>query len=223
MERVIPEGSEEQLLDQGLRELGIEPVETIIHAFGILLEELLLWNSRTNLVGTSDRREIIVRHILDSLSVYHLLSHRKGTILDIGAGAGFPSLPLAIVSPYRDIAAVEKRRRRAAFLQNVQSRLGLHNFRVFERDVRELGERFDIVVARAVGPLPVLYTLARRVLKERAVIIAFKGKIEEIDREMKSLEEKMKGSGDHNIRIQRVKVPHLKEEERNVVIIEMAG
>jgi 16S rRNA G527 N7-methylase RsmG len=101
--------------------------------------------------------------------------------------------------------------------------LGLTGYRVVERDVRDVHEVFDVILARAVGELPLLYTLANNAIKEGTVIIAFKGKITEIDREMKSLREKVKGDGGHNIRIQRVQVPHLKEEERNIVIIEMAS
>jgi len=74
-----------------------------------------------------------------------------------------------------------------------------------------------------VGELSVLYTLAARVVKEGSVIIAYKGRLSEIDREMKGLQEKVRGKQEYTVRIQRVQVPHLSEEERNIVIIEMAG
>ena len=84
-------------------------------------------------------------------------------------------------------------------------------------------EAFDVVLARGVGELHLIHRLVANLVKEGTMIIAFKGKITEIDREMKNLREKIKGSGEHNIRIQRVQVPHLTEEERNIVIIEMAS
>ncbi len=214
---------ERELMGEGLRELGIVPTSGILDSFLLFIDELARWNKKTNLIGHIDRDQIIIRHILDSLTVYRLLPSRKGSILDLGAGAGFPSLPLAIVDPSLSITAVEKRRRRAAFLENMRTLLRLPAYRVIERDVRDVKEAFDIILARAVGELPVLYTLAKNAIKEGTVIIAFKGKISEIDREMKNLQEKVQREGDHNIRIQRVQVPHLKEEERNIVIIEMAN
>jgi 16S rRNA (guanine527-N7)-methyltransferase len=212
-----------ELLREGLYELGIEPAPEIVHALSLFIEELVRWNERTNLVGTLERDQIVIRHILDSLTVYPLLAGRKGSILDIGAGAGFPSLPLAVVDGGLRFTAVEKRRRRAAFLRAAAVLLGLRNYRVVEGDVRDLRERFETVLARAVGELSDLLGLAARVIKEGTMIIAFKGKISEIDREMKSLEERVRIEGRHNIRIQRVQVPHLREEERNIVIIEMAS
>jgi 16S rRNA (guanine527-N7)-methyltransferase len=211
---------ESTLLESGLTSLGIQPSHLLLESFNIYIDELLVWNKKTNLVGTHVRIEIITRHILDSLTVYDLLKQRNGSILDIGAGAGFPSLPLAIVDRRFPITAVERRRKRAAFLENMGTLLHLENFRVIQGDVNELGSRFDIILARAVGELQALYTIAKRVMKERAVIIAFKGKITEINKEMKRLQEKVRNDKDVHLRIQRVQVPHLEEEERNIVIIE---
>jgi 16S rRNA (guanine527-N7)-methyltransferase len=206
-----------------MKELGIEVRPHTVESLLRFLDEVVRWNGKTNLIGSASRNSIIVRHVLDSLTVYRLLAQKKGSILDMGAGAGFPSVPLAIVDPSLSITAVEKRRRRAAFLVHVSALLGLSAFRVIERDVREVHEAFDIILARAVGELHLLRNLAVNVVKEGTVIIAFKGRITEIDKEMKNLREKVKGGGEHNIRIQRVQVPHLKEEERNIVIIEMAS
>ncbi len=208
------------LLENGLTSLGIQPSSKLLKSFVLFIDELLVWNKKTNLVGTHDRIEIITKHIFDSLSIYDLLKGRKGSILDIGAGAGFPSLPLSIVDGTFPITAVERRRKRAAFLENTGILLHLDNFRVFHGDVRELGSRFDIILARAVGELQALYTMAKKVMKEKALIIAFKGKITEINREMKRLQEKVRKEKDVHLRIQRVQVPHLEEEERNIVIIE---
>jgi 16S rRNA (guanine527-N7)-methyltransferase len=216
-------GHERELLSEGLIELSLVPRPKILDSFLLFIDELIRWNRKTNLIGSTSRDQIIIRHIFDSLTVYRLLPSKKESILDLGAGAGFPSLPLAIVDPSLCITAVEKRRRRAAFLESMRTLLGLTGYRVVERDVRDVHEVFDVILARAVGELPLLYTLANNAIKEGTVIIAFKGKITEIDREMKSLREKVKGDGGHNIRIQRVQVPHLKEEERNIVIIEMAS
>jgi len=217
---VIDQAEPFAILRNGLHSLGIAHTETILNSFRIFLEELILWNKKTNLVGTSDPCEIITRHILDSLTVYDLLKNTKKSILDVGAGAGFPSIPLSIVERNMRISAVERRKKRAAFLKNISSMLGLEHYSVLERDIREVTAHYDIILSRGVGELVLLYKLSKRVVKENALIIAFKGKITEINREMERLKESINDEDDLSLRVQKVKVPYLDEEERNIVIIE---
>lgn len=212
--------SDRDLLLNGLLKLGIRATQKVLDLFSIYIEELLLWNRKTNLIGTTDSREIIVRHILDSLSVYHLLKAKKGSILDIGAGAGFPSIPLAIVDETLSICAVERRRKRASFLKNAAVLLGIQSLSVLECDVRDVKGGYDIIIARGVGELALLYDLTKGLVKEKSMIIAFKGKIREIEKEVARLKGKAAKNKDMNLHIQKVKVPYLDEEERNIVIIE---
>jgi 16S rRNA (guanine527-N7)-methyltransferase len=216
---------ERGLLENGLIRLSIyheatHPPYEVTRKFSAFLHELLLWSGSTNLMGTTDRSEIIVRHILDSLTVYHLLKNRKGSILDVGAGAGFPSIPLKIVEPGLEIYAVERRRKRASFLRNVSVVLSLENYFVIEGDVRNVKGSYDTVLVRGVGELLLIHELTKRVVKEKAMIIAFKGKITEIEKEVARLKGKASAEKDYSLQIQKVKVPYLDEEERNIVIIE---
>jgi 16S rRNA (guanine527-N7)-methyltransferase len=215
-----PERDRRHLLERGLRILGIEPAERTLDLLCLFIDELLLWNGKMNLVGTSDVRDIVVRHVLDSLSVYPFIKHVKEPILDIGAGAGFPSVPLAIVDESLTLRGVERRKKRAAFLNNAAVILRLSNFRVLECDVRELKDRYRVVLARGVGELLLLYGLVRKILEERAMIIAFKGKMSEIEKEVGRLKSKVRLDKDVNLHIQKVDVPYLDDEERNIVIIE---
>jgi len=194
-------------------------IEEKIDLFSQFIEELFLWNGKTNLIGRASIRDVIIRHILDSLSVYYLLKNKKASILDIGAGAGFPSVPLAVVDNTLSICAVEKRYKRASFLKNVAVLLRLGNFSVIEGDVKDIKGSYDIVLARGVGELLLLYELTKKILKEKAMIIAFKGKITEIEKEVSRLKRK-NSNKEMNLNIQHVKVPYLDEEERNIVIIE---
>jgi 16S rRNA (guanine527-N7)-methyltransferase len=209
-----------RLLAGGMREMGIPFGEGTIEKIDLFLRELLRWNRKTNLIGKSDVETIILRHVLDSLSCFRLLESPDRTILDVGAGAGFPSVVLALIDPSRSIDAVERRGKRAAFLRNVACILGLERFRVIQADARELDERYDIVLFRAVGDLESLYGISRRVVKEDGMIIAFKGKISEINREMERLRESVGPEEDLRMRVEKVKIPHLSDEERNIVIIE---
>ncbi len=214
------QNSGRDLLTEGLTVLRIETTEKVLDSLLLFIEELVLWNRKTNLIGTSDETEIITRHILDSLTVYPLLKDRKGSILDIGAGAGFPSIPLAIVDETLSICAVERRRKRASFLRNAVLLLGTGNLTVLECDARDVKGRFEIIMARGVGELALLYELSKGLLKERSMIIAFKGKITEIEKEVSRLKGKQAENKDFNLHIHKVKIPSLEEEERNIVIIE---
>jgi 16S rRNA (guanine527-N7)-methyltransferase len=209
-----------KLLSEGMAALKIDAPPEAIGALMLFIEELLLWNRKTNLIGTSDKTEIIQRHILDSLTVYPLLKPYKGPILDIGAGAGFPSVPLAVVDKTLSICAVERRRKRASFLRNAAAILGLNNLTVLECDARNVKGRYAAVMARGVGELALLYDLSKGFLKEKSMIIAFKGKITEIEKEVSRLKGKQTENEDYNLNIQKVKIPGLDEEERNIVIIE---
>jgi 16S rRNA (guanine(527)-N(7))-methyltransferase RsmG len=211
---------ERDILIDGLERIGVAHDRIMIERFSTFIEELSRWNRRTNLVGTQDIEGIITRHILDSLSLYRLLKAGNKSILDIGTGAGFPSIPLKIADPSLSITVCERRQKRAAFLQNVLTLLRFCDIEVEARDVREIPARFDIVLARGVGDLEEIVSLSRDVVKESGMIIAFKGKINEIEREMARLKRAQGADERMHIDIQRVTVPYLEKEERNIVIIQ---
>jgi 16S rRNA (guanine527-N7)-methyltransferase len=112
-----------------------------------------LWSSRTNLVSCGSARELVERHFLDSLAVAPLLPE-AGIIVDLGTGAGFPGLPLAIVRPAQRFVLVESRRRRVSFLHEVRRTLGMANVEVVESRAEEVPSQFEhgarSVVSRAV-------------------------------------------------------------------------
>jgi 16S rRNA (guanine(527)-N(7))-methyltransferase RsmG len=212
--------NEREILIDGLKRLGVAYNSLMIERFSTFIEEISRWNRRTNLVGTQDTEGIITRHILDSLSLYRLLKVGNKSILDIGTGAGFPSIPLKIAAPSLSITVCERRQKRAAFLQNVLTLLGFCDIGVEAKDVREISVRFDIVLARGVGDLEEIISLSRGVVKENGMIIAFKGKITEIEREMARLKQSRGADERMHIDIQRVTVPYPEKEERNIVIIQ---
>jgi len=144
------------------------------------------------------------------------------TILDIGSGAGFPGLPLAIIWNGYKVTAVERRNKRAGFLRNVSNLLGLRNFEVIEKDVKDLNRnlKYDIITARGLGSLNQIYDLSKNHLKEETMIIAFKGKINELKKEVEKLREKIDDKDKIGVHIEEVKIPNLDDEERHLVIIE---
>jgi 16S rRNA (guanine527-N7)-methyltransferase len=165
-------------LTGGALELGIRLSIQQRAAFAIYLETLLLWASRLSLTGARTADEIVKRHILDSLSVTRYV--RPGDKLaDLGSGAGFPGVSLAIACPDSRVVLIESRRKRANFLREVARRCQLNNVDVLEERVEEVAARqpgsFDLVVSRAVWPVADFLRLCRLLLRSAGLAVAMKG------------------------------------------------
>ncbi len=158
------------LLQDGAREFGIELSAEQIDRFNAYYEHLVEWNARINLTAITGYSQVEVLHFLDSLSVARAL--RPGgldgkKLIDVGAGAGFPGLPLAIAFPELNVTLLEATGKKALFLDFVSRALGLPNVAVLKGRAEELGhrpehrEQYDFATARAVAEMRTLveYTL----------------------------------------------------------------
>ncbi|MFQ5946937.1 MAG: 16S rRNA (guanine(527)-N(7))-methyltransferase RsmG [Anaerolineae bacterium] len=153
-----------ELLREGARSWGMELGSAQLKAFDLYREWLLTWNRRLNLTRITEPAEVEVLHFLDSLSCLLVLDPLPaGTrLIDVGAGAGFPGIPLKIMVPGLELALLEATAKRSRFLEAVAEALGLSPVEVIQARAEEAGqhpdyrERYDVGVARAVGPLPVL-------------------------------------------------------------------
>jgi 16S rRNA (guanine527-N7)-methyltransferase len=131
-----------------------------------LRHELLDWNTRVNLTAITDPEEVLLRHFLDSLSLLEVYRSERARVLDIGAGAGFPGLPLKIARPQWEVVLLEATGKKVNFQRHVIELLGLHNIEAIHGRAEELARRaeyrasFDLVTARAVAALPVLLEYA---------------------------------------------------------------
>lgn len=172
-----------ELLKEGARDWGIALRSDQLSAFEVYREWLLTWNRRLNLTRITEPAEIEVRHFLDSLSCLSILDPLPtGTrLIDVGTGAGFPGIPLKIVIPGLDLGLLEARGKRARFLEAVVEALGLEPVEVIQARAEEVGqhpdyrERYDVAVARAVGPLPILLELALPLVRVGGVVVAQRG------------------------------------------------
>ena len=144
--------------------------------YALLLDELERWNKKLNLTAIRDREEMLRSHIQDSLSARRLLHGQR--ILDVGTGAGFPGLPLAIAEPQRQFDLVDSNNRKIMFVQHVAGLLGLDNVTAVKARTEDYapGYRFDTVIARAVATVPRLLGLAGHHVGEDGVFIALKGR-----------------------------------------------
>ncbi len=149
--------------------------------FDLYWEELLFWNRKINLVSARDAEEIWSRHFPDSLSLAPFLGNNRSRVIDLGAGAGFPALPLKIVFPDLDVYLVESSRKKASFLKGLIRKLGLPGARVINERVEALTGReefrhtFDLVISRAAFKLPGLIKMAACFLKANGLLLALKG------------------------------------------------
>jgi 16S rRNA (guanine527-N7)-methyltransferase len=141
-----------------------------------LLEELAHWNRQFNLTGITDLESMVSHHVLDSLAVHR---HLYGAaIADVGTGAGFPGLPLALVNPERRFTLIDSNGKKIRFVSHAMRAMGLMNVEPLQTRIETLRpERpFDTVVARAFAPLPELLQTVAPLCGSETRVLAMKGK-----------------------------------------------
>ena len=160
----------------GVRSLGQELAEESIEKFARLLCELERWNARINLTAIREPREMISGHLLDSLAIRPLI-HGK-SLIDIGTGAGFPGLPIAITEPGLIVELLDSNARKIGFVQHVIGDLDISNATAVRSRAENYapGKRFDTVIARALASIPRLIELGGHLVAEKGVMLALKGR-----------------------------------------------
>ncbi len=146
--------------------------------FQILVE----WNTKINLTAITDKNEVYLKHFYDSLAPIFqgLIKNEPIHLLDIGAGAGFPSLPMKILFPHLEITIIDSLNKRIHFLQYLANELDLTKVHFYHGRAEDFAHqatfraKFDVVTARAVAKLPVLSELTIPYLKLNGRLIALK-------------------------------------------------
>jgi 16S rRNA (guanine527-N7)-methyltransferase len=206
---------ERELLARGAAELGVRLDESQIGALLALIDELERANAQFNLTAIRDRAGMLSKHLIDSLSVQPFL--RGGRVADVGTGAGFPGLPLAIANPTRHFALIEATGKKARFVENTARQVGVKNVEI----VNERAERyrpfepFDTVIARALASLADFVAYAGHLCAPDGRLLAMKGR--RPDEEISALPKSFRVLAVH-----RVKLPGL-DDERHLVEISPAG
>lgn len=163
-------------LDAGLAALGLDPalLGTPLLAYLALLDR---WNRTYNLTAIRDPREMVGKHLLDSLAMHPYLD--AGSLADLGTGAGLPGIPLAIAKPGLRVTLVESNGKKARFLREAVRTLGLSNARVAETRAEALDEpgAYDAITARALATLPLIIELGGHLLKPGGRLLAMKGAV----------------------------------------------
>jgi 16S rRNA (guanine527-N7)-methyltransferase len=207
---------------EGLEQLEIPFSAEQIIKVQIFLEELERWNRRYGLVSRRDakdrqldRRQLIVRHVLDSLAAWATVKalDQRRQVADVGSGAGFPGIPLAVFLPDSRFTLLEPSAKKAAFLRNAAILANLENVEVAEIRLQEVRRRFDLVVFRAFSPLPRVLPDLQRILEPNGAVIAYKGKRSRVLEELAA-----SGLDLQRLRIVAVRVPFLAEERHLIVV-----
>jgi 16S rRNA (guanine527-N7)-methyltransferase len=168
--------AEETLLRPWFGELTEDELASRLRALALYLETLRRWNEVCGLVGPRESERLVPRHVLPSLALAGRLPP-EASLLDVGSGAGFPGLVIALRRPQRRVVLVERNGKKARFLEHVARKLELGGLTVAHDDVRHLREApFDAITARAWGPAPELVAASRHLAHETTVWYLLKGR-----------------------------------------------
>jgi len=181
-------------------------------AFVRLLEK---WNRVTNLTAVRDPLEMVPRHILDSLAVVPFLT--RGSLLDVGTGAGLPGLPIAIASPDFEVTLLDSNAKKLRFVRQAAAELGLDNVQVVQARMQEdqPPRSFAMVISRAVASLDELHRQTAHLLRPGGRMLFMKGAVPE--QEISALQDSRAG-----LHIERLNVPGL-AAERHLLWLETRG
>lgn len=191
--------------------------------FAIYARELAAWNAHTNLTAITDPQAVQVRHFLDSLTIIKADPLLPNSLLiDVGSGAGFPGVPLALVFPHLEVVLLEATGKKVAFLNHLIGVLGLQNTRAVHARAEEAGQMpqhraaYQVVVARAVARLPALLEYMLPLAKIGGRCIAMKGRTAQ--EEVRDSERALNILGGRLNTIHAVRLPGVEETHHLIVV-----
>lgn len=194
-------------------ENNFQVAESVSKKFVEFCEIIQQSNELFNLTSIKKIDDMLIKHILDSLSIQYLVSGRK--ILDIGTGAGLPGVPLALVNTESDFFLLDSNNKKIIFLNHVKISLGIENIFPEHERVENLDSKrsFDTIICRSFSSLAKIYSRAKNLKKNEGKIIAMKGKFPKDElAELQTLDSKIR------LDVEKLKIPGL-EADRHAVII----
>lgn len=165
-----------RFFERGLGEMRLSLTVSMVDAMLQYLEILQQWNKTYNLTSVRQPKEMITRHLLDSLAI---LPDIDGPLADVGSGAGLPGLPLAIAKPQLEVTLIDSNRKRTRFLRQIVRTLALRNVDVVEERIETWHPKceFSSVVSRAFGRLNIFVQVSAHLVAHDGRWLAMKGKL----------------------------------------------
>ncbi|MCG8396036.1 16S rRNA (guanine(527)-N(7))-methyltransferase RsmG [Bacillus atrophaeus] len=207
----------------GLAEKGISLSSRQLEQFELYYEMLVEWNEKINLTSITEKKEVYLKHFYDSITAAFYVDFKQvNTICDVGAGAGFPSLPIKICFPHLQVSIVDSLNKRITFLEKLAEGLQLENTSFYHDRAETFGQRqdlresYDIVTARAVARLSVLSELCLPLVKKNGLFVALKAASAE--EELKAGKKAITTLGGELEQVHSFKLP-LEESDRNIIVM----
>ena len=202
-----------QDLKQGSQKLGLDLSEEALNLLLKYQDALVLWNKAYNLTAIRDPKEMLVKHLLDSLSILRDLP--QGRLLDIGTGGGMPGMIIALCQPERQCVLLDSNGKKIRFLKQFIADLKLTNVIAVqtrvenEESINELGQ-FDVITSRAFASLTDFISASKPYMHQDSIIASLKGLIPQDEVEAFKAE--------FSCEIIALKVPHL-DEQRHLLLL----
>jgi len=206
--------SPEELLSEGLQRLGFVGREDLERGLSRHIREIEAWNPSAGLVKATGA-ELVVRHALDSLAGAPAFASLPAgsVVLDLGSGAGFPGVPLALARPDLSFQLLERSSKRCTFLEHCVAVLHLGNTGVFVGDARSYRGRADAVTFRAVSALTPEFLRSSGILALAPLVVAYKGTMVRTGAELCAVRELYA-----SVEVVPIEVPFLRGERTLVVL-----
>ncbi|MGM0752786.1 MAG: 16S rRNA (guanine(527)-N(7))-methyltransferase RsmG [Bacillota bacterium] len=207
-----------------LEEKGIPLSSQQLNQFERYYELLVEWNEKMNLTAITEKEDVYLKHFYDSISAaFYVDFSQVTTLCDVGAGAGFPSIPLKICFPHLHISIVDSLNKRITFLNHLSDELGLENTNFYHDRAETFGknkahrEKYDMVTARAVARMSVLSELCLPLVKRGGFFVAMKAS--NVNEELSNAKKAIGMLGGQTDKMYSFILPE-EESERNIVKID---
>jgi len=218
-------------LKRGAAKLGLYLIPIQLEQFDTYYHELMEWNRRVNLTAITDHAEVQIMHFLDALTVtlawQQPIANADFDLIDVGAGAGIPGIPLKIVFPDIELVLLDSTAKKTAFLDHIVEKLGLNNVEIVTGRAEEIArqeqyrEKFDVVLSRAVAALPTLLELTLPFCATGGSFIAQKKG--DIDHEILSAGKAISLLGGKLREVKRIEIEEFTDSRKLIIIDKVAA
>lgn len=191
--------SHSKLWDSGLKGLDCHPTDSQLDKLKRYVDLLDRWNKTYNLTAVREPQDMIPLHVFDSLAVADFIQGK--TCLDVGSGAGLPTIPLAIMQPERQFTALDTNGKKTRFIQQAVIELGLNNVSVEQARIEnwKTDQKFDAIISRAFASVYDFVTASAQHLSPQGMLYAMKGQYPESEIQYLPKSFKLKASHDLDV------------------------